>query len=166
MSDLTSVQQAANKVGSEFGADVYLFSGSIYYPSDNYLLDIAKQNKKSKNAVVVLTTYGGDPDAAYRAASYMQNLYDGGEIIIIVNSVCKSAGTLMVIGAHRVIMTDTAELGPIDIQQLDPDDIAEYKSGLTSMQALSMLQAESLNLFMNHFKRLHEEEGFPTKLAS
>ena len=48
------------------------------------------------------------------------------ELQIVVPDFAKSAGTLMVLGADRVLMSDTSELGPIDPQMFFPDSTGHY----------------------------------------
>ena len=48
------------------------------------------------------------------------------ELQIVVPDFAKSAGTLMVLGADRVLMSDTSELGPIDPQTFFPDSTGNY----------------------------------------
>ena len=38
---------------------------------------------------------------------------------------CKSAGTLLLIGATSLIISDRGELGPLDVQLSKPDEIFE-----------------------------------------
>lgn len=64
----------------------------------------------------LLHTGGGDIDAAEKLISMVRNKVGGGVLRIVVPDFAKSAGTLMVLGADYVVMSDTSELGPIDPQ--------------------------------------------------
>ena len=44
-----------------------------------------------------------------------------GRVRVIVPDYAKSAGTLMALGADRIIMSETSELGPIDPQVILAD---------------------------------------------
>ena len=59
-----------------------------------------------------LYTRGGDTLAAWSIINLLQQFSD--EIEIIIPSKCHSAGTLMCLGANRIVMTKQATLGPID----------------------------------------------------
>ncbi len=65
-------------------------------------------------------------------------------------------------------MTETAELGPIDVQLRKPDEVGERTSGLTPVQALLFLEERSTTLFKRHFKslRFSDDLGFSTKMAA
>jgi hypothetical protein len=64
----------------------------------------------------LLQTPGGDTDAADKLISMVRTKVGTGRLRIIVPDFAKSAGTLMVLGADTVVMSDTSELGPIDPQ--------------------------------------------------
>lgn len=64
----------------------------------------------------VLHTPGGDMDAAEKLITMIRGRIANGYLRIIVPDFAKSAGTLMAIGADKIAMSDTSELGPIDPQ--------------------------------------------------
>ena len=61
---------------------------------------------------LVLYTLGGDPHAARSIANLIATFCD--EFEVIVPSKCRSAGTLLCLGADTIVMTKQATLGPID----------------------------------------------------
>ena len=69
---------------------------------------IRKVNKIS----LILYTCGGDPLAAWNVINLFREFCN--ELEIIVPNKCRSAGTLMTLGASKIIMTKQATLGPID----------------------------------------------------
>jgi hypothetical protein len=85
-----------------------------------------------------------------------------------VNSVCGSAGTLITLAADKLIISDHAELGPLDVQIRKPDEIGERTSGLTPIQALQFLETESLKFFKSQFLGLRfvRSMSFSTKMAA
>ena len=50
-----------------------------------------------------------------------------------VDTVCKSAGTILALGADVIIMSQYAELGPIDVQLQKEDEVGESTSGLVGI---------------------------------
>ena len=64
----------------------------------------------------LLHTPGGSGDAAEKLIRTVRGKVRQGQVHIIVPDFAKSAGTLMVLGADRVVMSDMSELGPIDPQ--------------------------------------------------
>lgn len=65
---------------------------------------------------LLLHTGGGDIDAAEKLIDMMRRTIGTSTLRIIVPDFAKSAGTLMVLGADYVVMSDSSELGPIDPQ--------------------------------------------------
>ena len=65
---------------------------------------------------LLLHTPGGNVDAAEKLVRMIRRKVDDAEFHIVVPEFAKSAGTLMVLGADQVVMSDTSELGPIDPQ--------------------------------------------------
>lgn len=71
-----------------------------------------------KKITLILYTRGGDTLAAWSILNVLRMYCD--ELEIIVPSKAHSAGTLMCLGADRVIMTKQAQLGPIDPSLTSP----------------------------------------------
>jgi hypothetical protein len=104
-----------------------------------------RQNDK---VVVLVVTYGGLANVAYRVGRFLQTLYE--EVVVFVPSVCKSAGTLLVAAAHRLMILGFGELGPLDVQLFRRDEIWGQRSGLTTRSALQDLKEHTFELF-DHF---------------
>ncbi len=66
---------------------------------------------------LVLHTGGGDIDAAEKLIKLAQNrVGPEGHIRVVIPDFAKSAGTIMALGAHSILMSDSSELGAIDPQ--------------------------------------------------
>jgi hypothetical protein len=65
---------------------------------------------------LILHTGGGDIDAAEKVSSLLRTAVGDAELRVIVPDFAKSAGTLVAIGADRIVMSASSELGPIDPQ--------------------------------------------------
>lgn len=65
---------------------------------------------------LLLHTYGGDIDAAEKLITMVDNVAGSAPLRVIVPDCAKSAGTLMALGANKIAMSDSSELGPIDPQ--------------------------------------------------
>ena len=87
-------------VAEENDADVFLYAGPLSEDSGHEFIELCPDEIENPNAVLYLTTYGGSPDAAYRMTRYLQHKYSNGRVILVVDSMCKSAGTLIAVGAH------------------------------------------------------------------
>jgi hypothetical protein len=159
--------------------DLYLYFGRIRRPyEEEFIADLDGRTRKRENIVVWMATLGGDPHAAYRMGRCIQRSYGllpapkrlesiKHNVSVFVDSVCASAGTLVTFAGNSLIMTDIAEISPIDIQIRKPDDIWERDSGLTPAQALDILERRSKSLFKAHFNqlRLDSELGLTTKTS-
>jgi hypothetical protein len=162
--------------------DLYFYAGRIRRPLDDRFIEAIESRKRRKNFILMLATIGGDPDAAYRMSRCIQRFYAGetkgretkgdtnhsGEFAIFVDTECASAGTLIALGASRLILGEYAELSPLDIQIRKPDEVGERDSGLTPTQALEFLEKRSKSLFKQHFNqlRLDGDLGLTTKTAA
>ena len=65
---------------------------------------------------LLLNTCGGDVDACEKLVALINAKTGHKPFRVIVPDLAKSAGTLMALGANRIIMSDTSELGMIDPQ--------------------------------------------------
>ena len=63
---------------------------------------------------LVLSTLGGDGETALRLIRQAQSRCR--KLTVIVPDQAKSAGTLLALGAHRIYMGPTSDLGPVDPQ--------------------------------------------------
>ncbi len=154
----------ADAVAGERGADVLLYAGPIAYPRDDEVIDLCKCRSRRENVVLVLSTFGGDADAAYRIARCLQRSFK--KITVLLDGVCKSAGTMLVLGSDELVLSDHAELGPLDVQILKDDDIVGRRSGLTPTQALLSLAGLTEDTFRKHFLSMRFEVQLTTKMSA
>ncbi len=134
-------------------SDVVLFNGEIDSDDVEALIkECREKTDKRSDVLLVLVTPGGDADAAYRLARCLQELY--GKFTVFVPGWCKSAGTLVVIGAHYIVMGDYGELGPLDVQLSKSDELFEWNSGLVIDSALDALEARAIVMFERTFLRI------------
>lgn len=118
-----------------------------------------------KEGHLTLITYGGEPGAAYRIARAMGHHFPEGWSIFIPD-ICKSAGTLIAIGAKEVVISDRGELGPLDVQLKDKDELFTRSSGLEITSGLDQLRYLSVNLFREHLIELTSKDQLSTEVAS
>ena len=117
-------------------------------------VDLCPPEPQAPNCILMLTTLGGDLEAAYRITRCIQMRYSLGDFTLFTDGHCKSAGTLIALGADRIVMTDHAELGPLDTQVMVRDELGEYQSGLIDSDALGSLQQEVFTNFSGQFEKL------------
>jgi hypothetical protein len=104
--------------------DTYLivYAGAIGKPipdipmsKDDYytFFDILKDND-SKKITVFLETPGGSGDAAEEIANFLHQKFE--HVSFVIAGEAKSAGTILALSGHEILMTKTGSLGPIDAQ--------------------------------------------------
>lgn len=77
-----------------------------------YISDqIDKMNNKKK-ITLILFTHGGATMTSWSIVSLMRNYFE--EFDVLTPSVCRSSGTMVCLGADKILMTKKATLGPID----------------------------------------------------
>lgn len=144
-----AVTEAANTVAESLDAMVFVYSGSIDYKGYGSLvktIDLSnKESPRRPNAVLFLTTLGGDAKTAYRIARFLQEITD--KFYLCVPSMCKSAGTLIALGASEIYMPLVSELGPLDVQLRRRDEIGQQQSGMVVRTALAGLASETKSVF-------------------
>lgn len=139
---------AADKVAEKFNARVFAYSGAIGREGYGALIESVHSYEESvarDNAFLLLTTNGGDADVAYQIARLFHNGFE--KFYLCVPTVCKSAGTLIALGASEIIMWDMSELGPLDVQLVRRDEIGERRSGLAIRAAFAGLADETLKVY-------------------
>jgi hypothetical protein len=85
---------------------------------------------------------------------------------LLVPRYCKSAGTLVALGAKTLFLDDMSELGPLDIQVKKNDEVVGRNSGLDIIQAVNYLQNQTLVAFQAYLVGLTQDVGLSTKVAS
>jgi len=128
------------------GYDFLLVNSEITEVTFPEVMQCVSACKRNRKVVLVLVTYGGDANAAYRIGRYLQTVYEE-DIIAFTPAECKSAGTLLVTAANSIAISPFGEIGPLDVQLLQRDELAGRRSGLTTRAALENLKAHSFELF-------------------
>lgn len=158
-----SFKDLAQKVGTARKADVLMYNGAIGRSESDIVIDRCASRKRRKTVFLILTTSGGNPHAAFRIARCLQHHYE--RFIAFVPGYCKSAGTLLALGAHELVMSPHAELGPLDIQVSRADEVGERSSVLTPTDALRVLQSQAVGAAVSAFRDMRFNGGLPTKMA-
>ena len=168
------LEEIIESVSSSLNADVLFYNGPIERPSDQNIIDKCISRNRKENILLILVTYGGDADPAFRIAKCLQTKYE--KFIFYASGYCKSAGTLIALGANEIIFSDHGELGPLDVQMNKKDDLFSLQSGNTVMDALGALQDKAFLSFEKTFLEIQKRsEGaitvktageFATNLAS
>ena len=81
---------------------------------DYYLIHDLLRDIKSSKVDFYLETPGGSAETAEEIVKYLRSRFD--QVSFVVSGEAKSAGTIMVLSADEILMTETGSLGPIDAQ--------------------------------------------------
>ena len=151
------VKALITKVSDDLDADIVVYNGDLDRPLELSLIKECRENKKKENVFLILVTFGGSADCAYRVAKCFQNNYN--KFILCVPGLCKSAGTLVALGAHEIVFGEYGELGPLDVQMSKKDDIWERQSGLTILDTLTALRKRCFTAFESIFLDIQLKSG-------
>lgn len=143
----------------ELGADLLLMNSPIvpFLPKYTRALIEMRENRREK-IVVLLVTSGGVADDAYRTVAALREFYD--EVVICVSGWCKSAGTLLAIGADSLIFGCHGEMGPLDVQIAVKDEIVDNRdSGLILDAAIKGLNVNAFRVFEKFMTSIIEQSS-------
>ncbi|KSW14307.1 hypothetical protein OL98_16815 [Proteus mirabilis] len=140
------------------------YNGPINWNGYEKITEVCRKTKNGKGVILILMTYGGDPNAAYRIARALRHNY--GKLTIIIPSDCKSAGTLITIAATNLVIGDCGELGPLDVQLRKQDEMFENSSALDYYQALAGLQNFAKSAFKDYIVDIKSNFGVTAKMAA
>lgn len=143
--------------------DTLIYTGFISNEGFDLVVHQAPSTK-NKNILVLLVTLGGNPDAAFRIVRFLRRSYE--KVTVYVPSLCKSARTLICIGAHEIVISDTGELGPLDVQVREQNELFTSRSGLAIPEALDFLESRMINSLRSVLVDVAGGGGLGTKRAS
>lgn len=151
------IRDAAEAIANKFDADVLFYSGPIERGEDHKFILKSSKRRRRPNLVLVLVTPGGDAHAAFRIARAVQRGWK--KTTLYIPGWCKSAGTLLAIGANELVIGDAGEMGPIDVQRAKPDELWESTSGLTEDAAIESLERAGIKMFENFLLEIKQFSG-------
>ena len=156
----------ADEIASSVKADVLVINGGIESPLDHDLIKLVVGRKRHPSVLLILTTEGGSADAGFRIARCLQSCYS--RFVVVVPGWCKSAGTLIAVGAHELVIGDLGELGPLDVQLTRPDELGARASGLTINSSFRSLQSVAFTMFETFMLEVINKSGgvITTKTAA
>ena len=126
-------------------ADIYLLNGPIANRSYIKVVKVVATEKTADKCILMITTYGGSAEEAYKIAKWFQRFYS--DFAVFPTSLCASAGTLIAIGASELIMSPFSQLSPLDVQLAIKNELGERKSGMVTQSALSTLEKSAFDFW-------------------
>lgn len=151
------IDAAVESVSDKLDADILFINSEMERPYDQQVIDACIERRRRTNVLLILVTTGGNADVAFRIARCLQCKYE--KFYLYVPGYCKSAGTLVALGANEIIFSDHGELGPLDVQMNKKDDLFQLQSGYTVMDALTALQDKAFLTFERSFLDIEERSG-------
>jgi hypothetical protein len=165
------LQAAYEKIKDHERCDFLYFNGEVDRAFNMRLLlrisDIPEQNSHNgfrDTLLFFVKTNGGNPRAAFLAMRALQQLYK--KIVFVIPDACKSAGTLMALGADELAFGLLGELGPLDVQVSKKDEFGEQISTMVISDALSEIHEQVKKRFRDLVMYLRFETGFSTSRAA
>lgn len=150
---------------SEPEKTVLFYGGPISMQGYAQICEICdKIDEPSEDAILVLATYGGDPHAGFRIARALQHYFPKGFRLLVPDQ-CKSAGTLVAIGASELVIADRGELGPLDIQVAKQNELFESSSGLDLPQSITAVTADAIQAFKEALVNSRLSYNLSTKIS-
>lgn len=128
---------------NETSTDIFIYSGAIGAFEDNgfiserFIAVLEEKVNRCENCMLFLTSYGGDADWAYRISATLKRLYKCYDVVVC--GACKSAATLIALGARTLYFSDRGELGPLDVQTRKKDEWLSRRSPLDVFQSKDMI---------------------------
>ncbi len=156
-----------HKLQAQHNADIFVVSDRISRGLSDLLIDeISAIKNKNENGLVFLCTYGGDGDAAYIIARTFERHYK--KFVLCIEGFCKSAGTIIALGADKILISQKGELGPLDVQLSKEDELAKSISGLDTVTAIKTIGSEAFDLFEEFFINIitRSDASISTKTAA
>ena len=143
------------RVVAYFSSEVGNDDASMVNDEDVFIIEnlLSSPNTK-KDLVLILHSNGGFSLSAERIIDVCRNYCarkdDGSKFFVIVPKKAKSAATIIALGADKVYLRDTAELGPVDPQFIvaDKDRNIQVEPAYLYVDALeNIFDNENLGLF-------------------
>lgn len=133
--------------------DYYVYAGEVTRRACSGLASrIQKKVTTRDSARLLISTVGGDPDAAYILARALRQKYS--HLTVVVWGICKSAGTLIALAGDTLAFSTLGELGPLDIQVSKTDELMLSESGLNTLQAVDEVQRGVASTFLHAMERI------------
>lgn len=138
-------EAAVEAASNAYDADIYFYSGSIDDDGFGKITRTVTEHAQRDHAILILVTNGGLANPAFQIARLFQNTYQ--RFSVFCPSRCKSAGTLLALGANTLIMDTFSELGPLDVQLVKQNEIFARKSGLLAKSSFDALADASFEVY-------------------
>lgn len=138
-------QQAISEYQNKFACKLVVMKDVIFDHSVVRFEDLIYDAAPETDLHVMLVSPGGDGETAVRLVRAAQARCK--DLTIIVPDQAKSAATLMALGAHRILMSATSDLGPIDSQFPRGNELVSAKDIIAAVDDATQKVQDAPNTF-------------------
>jgi hypothetical protein len=125
-SDRYARQDLIREYEERFHCRLIVMVDVIFPESVTYFEELLQGADPEQDLHLLLDSPGGDGETAVRLVRSAQARCR--ELTVIVPNQAKSAGTILLIGAHHILMGPTSDLGPVDPQFQDPQGMGLFSA--------------------------------------
>lgn len=118
-SDRYARQELIREYEKQFDCRLIVMVGPIFAPAVTLVEELIYDADPAQPLHLLLDSPGGDGETAVRLARQLHSRCS--QLTVIVPNQAKSAGTILLLGAHEILMGPTSDLGPVDPQFVQPD---------------------------------------------
>jgi Serine dehydrogenase proteinase len=147
-----------------FGCRLVVVVDNIFPYAVTLFEELIYDADPSQDLHLLLNTPGGDGETAVRLARAAQSRCR--EFTVIVPDIAKSAGTILALGAHHIIMGPVSDLGPIDPQfQLADGSLVGAKDIIAAVDDASAKIQAAPDTYPLHASLLSDVTGLMVQQA-
>ena len=162
-------QELIKKIQPELGGSLIIYTANPGHPfglvmSQDALLfeDILRSLPDQSHGYLMLTSPGGDPNAAEKLLFMCRKRFTDGFYVVVPNY-AKSAATMISLGSDKILMGYLAELGPIDPQlQVGPIPgpslpARSFIDGLENIRTKIRDEGDPVNMYVPMLSKIRPE---------
>lgn len=131
-----------------FGCRLVVMVDRVAPESVTFFEELIYDADPNEDLHLLLSTPGGSGEAALRLVRAAQARCV--ELTVIIPDIAKSAGTLIALGAHHILMGPTSDLGPVDPQFFRGSEIVSAKDLIAAWESANAAIQEAPETYPLH----------------
>lgn len=151
-------QGSIKEYQKRFNCRLIVMIDGIFGDSVGFLEDLIYNADPQQDLHLLLDSPGGDGESAVRIIRSLQARCL--ELTVLIPNQAKSAATLLALGAHRIVMGPTSDLGPVDpqfrLQRGDRFDLVAAKDIIDAVERAEEAVAAAPDTYPLHVSLLAE----------
>lgn len=157
--------QLNKRIVAYFASEVGTDAGTMVNDEDVFMIEnILSVPSSKKDLVLIIHSNGGYALSAERiidvCRNYCKQKNDGSKFYVIVPKKAKSAATIVALGADKIYLRNTAELGPVDPQFTiaDKDGNIQVEPAYLYVDSLeNIFDMDHPGIFQRYFRKNHKK---------